>query len=204
MFRTGTTIATLSITIAFAILTSSLFLGVRSQVDERAGLLDGAIPGSIDLFSEFDITPDLSEGARDTLFTWLFITAVLVLLVAFFIVYNTMAIAVSERKKEIGILRAVGFSSGEVLRLFLIEGGFIGLVSWTIGFFFGMPLIVNLAAYLIARGDETFFFVQPVIDPPLLIASLFGSVAFCLLSTYLASYYEIRKAPVESMRGSGI
>ncbi|MDG6225212.1 MAG: FtsX-like permease family protein [Candidatus Thermoplasmatota archaeon] len=200
LFRSLTTVATLSITLAFAILTSSMLLGVTQRIDEDEGLLRGNIPGSIDMFSEFNIDPELSEEARSALLHWMFLTTALVLIVAFFIVYNTMAMSVEERRAEIGVLRAIGFSTAEVLRIFLIEGGMIGIISWTVALFLGMPFIVNLAAYLISKGDGGLFFVQPVIDLPLAALSLAVSVGLCLISTYLASIRRIRKPPVDTMR----
>jgi hypothetical protein len=200
--RSVTTITTISLTIAFLLLTSSLLFGVIAEIqtDEREGLLQGRIPGSLDMFEQFRLTGELSEKSRNSLVNYLLITSLIVFIVAFFILYNTMAISVRERKKEIGILRAVGFSTAEVLKIFLVEGGMIGLISWISALFLGTPLIVNLAAYLIERGDKGLFFVQPVIPFQLVVISLAATMLLALGSTYLATIGPVRSSPVAMMR----
>jgi len=75
----------------------------------------------------------------------------------------------------------------------------MGLISWTVALFLGMPLIVNLGAYMIENGDRGIFFVQPRIDPFLAIASLGITVGLCLVSTYAATRRSVHRRPVESM-----
>jgi ABC-type lipoprotein release transport system permease subunit len=200
--RSLTMIVTISLTVAFLLLTSSLLFGVISEIqaDEREGLLQGRIPGSLDMFEQFQLTGELSEKAKNSLVNYLLITSLIVFIVAFFIMYNTMAISVRERRKEIGILRAVGFSTGEVLKLFLVEGGMIGFISWLSALFLGTPLIVNLAAYMIERGDQGLFFVQPVIPFQLVVLSLIATLVLAIGSTYLATIGPVRSSPVAMMR----
>ena len=201
LFRSVTTIATISITVAFLLLTSSLLFGMINELEEEdKGTFLTDIPGSVDMFEEFQIEAQISDSAKTSLINWLLITSVLVFLVAFFIMYNTMAIAAQERKKEIGVLRSVGYSTNDVMKIFLTEGGFMGLISWVIGFFFGMPLIVNLAAYMIERGEEGFFFVMPYIPVTLVLISLGITIIICTASTYLATIRYVRKPPVDMLR----
>ncbi|MCK5772182.1 MAG: FtsX-like permease family protein [Thermoplasmata archaeon] len=203
LLRTVSMISTLSITIAFLLLISSLYFGMTTELssgDERKGILEGTIPGSLDMYQEFQIDDSIPEEARTTLMNWLFLTSFLIFVVALFIIYNTMAIAVEERRAEIGVLRSVGFSSREVMRIFLAEGAFIGLISWVIAVFLGMPLIVNLSVYLIDRGEQGVFFVQPTIPYELTLLSLVLSVALCLGSTYLATKRSVLMSPVDMLR----
>ncbi len=202
LVRSVVTIATLTITVAFLLLTASLSFGLASEIeggDGKEGLLEGRIPGSIDMFEEFRLNEELPAEVRNSLMHWLFFSTFLVLVVGFFIMYNTMAIAVEERKAEIGILRSVGFSSREVMKLFLAEGAFIGLIAWVTAIFIGTPFIVNLGAYLIERGDRGLFFVQPRIPIELVLISLFMTVGLCLLSTYLAASKAVRRSPIDVM-----
>jgi ABC-type antimicrobial peptide transport system permease subunit len=200
--RTFTTIVTISITVAFLLLTTSLLFGVISEIEgnDKSGLLRGNIPGSVDMFQEFRLDQDLSERAKNSVINYLMFTSLMIFLIAFFIMYNTMAISVRERRKEIGILRAVGYSTKDVLRLFLVEGLMIGVISWIIALFLGTPLIVNLAAYLIERGDGGIFFVQPRIPMGLIALSFLFTIGLTTLSTYLATMKPIRSSPVAMMR----
>ena len=58
---------------------------------------------------------------------------------------GTMSINVLERTREIGVMRAIGASDRAVLWIVLLEGMFIGLVSWLIGALFSFPLSKLLA-----------------------------------------------------------
>jgi putative ABC transport system permease protein len=70
------------------------------------------------------------------------------LLVGMFLIYNTMAFAVAQRRREIGIYRAVGMTQGRVALLFLIEAGLFGIVGGLVGSVAGMVLAQQLIALL--------------------------------------------------------
>jgi putative ABC transport system permease protein len=53
---------------------------------------------------------------------------------------GTMSINVLERTREIGVMRAVGASDGSVLRIVLVEGIFVGLISWFLAALIGYPI----------------------------------------------------------------
>ena len=59
------------------------------------------------------------------------------LLVATIGIANTMVMAIYERTREIGILKAMGASSGEIRQMFMLEAGFIGLIGGVIGLLLG-------------------------------------------------------------------
>jgi len=59
------------------------------------------------------------------------------LLVATIGIANTMVMAIYERTREIGVLKAMGASSGEIRRMFMLEAGFIGLIGGVIGLLLG-------------------------------------------------------------------
>src|SRR4029077_2235706 len=57
------------------------------------------------------------------------ISSAFTLFIGMFIIYNSFAIAVTERRKEIGILRALGATRGQIRGLFLGEGAILGLLG---------------------------------------------------------------------------
>ncbi|HET9870773.1 MAG TPA: FtsX-like permease family protein, partial [bacterium] len=63
--------------------------------------------------------------------------ALVSLLVGAFLVYNSMSIAVLRRLGEIGTLRALGATRGDILRLVLFEAAALGLLGSTAGIFLG-------------------------------------------------------------------
>ncbi len=71
---------------------------------------------------------------------FLAVMAVLIALVGGLGLTGTMSINVLERTREIGVMRAVGASDGSVLRIVLVEGIFVGLISWVLGALLAYPI----------------------------------------------------------------
>ena len=61
------------------------------------------------------------------------ITSMFALFIGMFIIYNTFAIAVTQRRGEIGILRALGATRGQIRTLFLTESAITGLAGTLAG-----------------------------------------------------------------------
>jgi putative ABC transport system permease protein len=72
------------------------------------------------------------------------------LLVGMFLIYNTMAFAVAQRRREIGIYRALGMTERRVAGLFLVEAGLLGLLGGLVGGLGGVWLARGLVS-LVSR-----------------------------------------------------
>jgi putative ABC transport system permease protein len=72
------------------------------------------------------------------------------LLVAALSIANTMLMAIYERTREIGLMKAVGASNQDVMRVFLAESGAIGLLGGMAGIVLG--LLVNIVINLVSRA----------------------------------------------------
>jgi putative ABC transport system permease protein len=57
-----------------------------------------------------------------------------------------MSLNVMERTREIGVLRAVGASDGSLLRMVIVEGVIVGLISWVLALGLSFPLTLALDA----------------------------------------------------------
>jgi putative ABC transport system permease protein len=53
---------------------------------------------------------------------------------------GTMSLNVLERTREIGVMRAIGASDGAILKIVIVEGVLIGLMSWLLGTMLALPL----------------------------------------------------------------
>lgn len=69
------------------------------------------------------------------------VIGVIIFIIIVFSISNTMYMAINERTKEIGTMRALGNSRGDIIRLFLSEGFFIGLTGAAIGVIISVSII---------------------------------------------------------------
>ncbi|MDR2571116.1 MAG: ABC transporter ATP-binding protein/permease [Oscillospiraceae bacterium] len=106
-------------------------------------------------------------------------------------------VSVLERKKEIGILRAVGASKGNIRLVFNAETLIIGFVAGVIGVFatFGIIIIANIILYDLLDIEQ--LVILPFGVPPILVAiSMFLTYIAGLMPASAAA----RKAPVDALR----
>ena len=83
---------------------------------------------------------DNIEYQFNVIVIFLAIMAVLIAMVGGLGLMGTMSINVLERTREIGVMRAVGASDGSIVKIFIVEGVFIGVLSWLIGAVLAFPI----------------------------------------------------------------
>ena len=112
---------------------------------------------------------------------------------------SVLVVSVVQRAKEIGILRAMGTRQGQILRIFLLQGGIVGLLGSLLGSALAL-LCLTLWRLLATNPDGTPLF--PIELPPALVlitaagASLVGVIAALLPARRAA-----RLDPVVAIRG---
>jgi putative ABC transport system permease protein len=122
--------------------------------------------------------------------------------VAFLGIVNTLVMAILERRREIGIMKAVGASDGDVKRIFFVEAGSMGLLGGGVGVALGWMIsrVINLATNLILQQwqvrPENFWYV------PLWL--VVAALAFSVLVSLFAGLYPASRAakldPVQALR----
>jgi putative ABC transport system permease protein len=80
--------------------------------------------------------------------SFLLVMAVVLAIVGGLGLTGTMSINVLERVREIGVMRAIGASDGAVLRLVMVEGLLIGLLSWLVGGMVAFPVSKLLSSQI--------------------------------------------------------
>lgn len=146
---------------------------------------------------------DVINRAMIVMQTMLASVGTLALLVASIGIANTMIMAVYERTKEIGIMKAVGAAPGQIRALFVVEASMIGLLGGVIGTILGwlLGLFLNWLILVILRWQDmdvrgTFFVVSWWL--------VVGALVFAALVGLLAGLYPAARAaklaPLDALR----
>jgi putative ABC transport system permease protein len=118
-----------------------------------------------------------------------------VLLIGSLIVFTTMMASVSERTREIGIFRAIGFRQGHIIQVILLEAVLIGLVAGVLGYLAGVGS-TRLALPYFLQVQE----VKIVWDAVQAISAVLISVAVGLTASIYPALKAARMDPAESLR----
>ncbi|MCL2187544.1 MAG: ABC transporter permease [Defluviitaleaceae bacterium] len=125
------------------------------------------------------------------------------LIAAAFGIINTMMTATYERRREIGILRAMGSRSGIIFRIFVLESGLYGLLGGLLGFFVGFG-VSRIAAPVISRNEFVAVVGTPDTAVAFSVTLLAGVVALSVVIAVAAGLYPAWKAakltPMEAIR----
>ena len=104
---------------------------------------------------------------------------------------NTAALAAMERRREIGVMKAVGVRSGQILRQMLLESGIVGLVGGLIG--------VGLAVIVTVRYSEIMD-LPAGLNPWPILALLALAVGTAIAATLVAAWPASRQRPLDVLR----
>jgi putative ABC transport system permease protein len=89
--------------------------------------------------------------------------AVIALIVGGLSVINTMFMAVSDRIREIGLKKAVGATTGNIMGEFLIEATLMGLIGGLIGYGIGVLVVVIRNVFFPAADGSSLFLITPTL-----------------------------------------
>jgi len=141
----------------------------------------------------------------------MFIILVLIVLVAAFNIISTLIMVVMEKQKDIAILKSMGAPSRGILRIFVIEGGVIGVAGTALGAIVGLGMAFNLDK-IVAFLENSFGF--KILSPDVYYIEKFPSqvnatdvvliVMTAILISLLATLYPAWRAskldPAEALR----
>ncbi len=129
---------------------------------------------------------------------------VIALAMGAFIIFNSFRTAVTERRRDIGLLRAVGASRGTVLATLLVESLLLGLVGTGVGVVLGYALAwLAMAGVQAALGNTIGIqYGTPTFRLPLLALSLLMGTGTALLGGLLPAWGATHVTPLEALRPS--
>lgn len=112
-------------------------------------------------------------------------------------IMNTQYTSVLERTREIGIMKAIGASNIDIMTIFLIEAGTIGLFGGIIGCIFGIGIAKIIEIYASASG---FAMLKAYTSPSLIIFSLLFSFFVGAVSGFAPALRAAKMQPAEALR----
>ena len=113
---------------------------------------------------------------------------------------NTMSIAVRERQQEIGVLKTLGFPSGLVMALILIEALLLGLIGGAIGLMFAGMVIRVLPNLPFGIGDVLRQFPGLGLSPKIVSYGLGAALLLGLLAGFVPALLAYRARITEVLR----
>jgi putative ABC transport system permease protein len=125
------------------------------------------------------------------------------LFVGMYLIYNTVSISVVQRRKEIGILRALGTTRGQVIRLFLAETAAISLLASLLGVALGL-ILAKLSINAVAQTVSSMYGRSSATDLVLSLFSVIRNICIGMVASLVAAAFPARSsahvAPVSAIR----
>ena len=173
-----------------------------SLADCRAAVQQALGPG-------FEVEPPSSRGQHfDALMgaysTATSLTSLFALIVGMFIIYNSFSIAVTQRRSEIGILRALGATQTQIRRLFLMESAAAGMVGSALGVLAGVGMAFALSVYMGTLTEQVVGVAQRVdelaLEPWLILAAVSIGVGTSVVAAWIPARSAARVNPIQALQ----
>jgi lipoprotein-releasing system permease protein len=141
----------------------------------------------------------------------MFLILTLIIIVAAFNIISSLIMLVKDKGRDIAVLRTMGATSGNVLRIFLLCGASVGILGTGIGFLLGMlfcwniegirQLLQSLTGTQLFSPEVYFLSRLPaVVDPNEVTQVVLMGLGLSLLATIYPSWRAARMDPVEALR----
>lgn len=127
----------------------------------------------------------------------------LIVIVAAFNIVSTLTMVVTDKTREIGILRAMGLPARIVRRAFILQGAIIGVVGTTLGTILGLAVARFVDSSKIIDLDPSVYFIDhlPVqVDPKDLVSIIVASILVAMVATFYPARQAANLRPVDAIR----
>jgi putative ABC transport system permease protein len=121
--------------------------------------------------------------------------SIIVLLIGGLIVFTNMMASVNERKREIGIFRAIGFRKSHVVRIIFLEASIVGFIAGIVGYLLGLGVSQIIGPMMTGVKGGSLF-----IDPLLAIGAIFLSSLVGILSSTYPALHASKMDPTTALR----
>jgi putative ABC transport system permease protein len=133
---------------------------------------------------------------------------VVLIMLAMLAIFDTQVLSIFRRKKEMGMLMALGFTRGRVIRLFTLEGALHGVLAAVVAALYGIPFLTWFArqGWALPEGMDSYgFAIGEKLFPVYSAGLVAGTTLLVLVITTIVSFLPTRKIaklkPTEALRG---
>jgi lipoprotein-releasing system permease protein len=135
----------------------------------------------------------------------IFLVLLMMVIAASFNISSNLYVSVLQKYREISILKAIGFTSSDIQKLFSYHGMLLGVLGTVFGIILGLILCLIFTVvqkyFVILPGDVyRIDHIGVEIRPLDMFAIIFSTMAVCLISSLAPAYRGARLEPVEGLR----
>jgi lipoprotein-releasing system permease protein len=169
------------------------------QAERLAAELDGKLPYKLRPWQEIDqsLFRQIERDGQSVRLIVLIIT-----FVAAFNIIVTLTLSVVDRSRQIATLRSLGASRYEIIKVFLIVGGFLGLIGSALGIVLAVVLLQVFSRFELGEL-KAFYFVDRIpvhYDPMLMLAAFGAAVSLALVSALYPAFKATKVSPLVGLK----
>ena len=147
------------------------------------------------------VTPDSYIRSFKNILFYIQVILLSIALISLFVgsigIMNSLFTSVLEREKEIGIMKSIGAKNKDILFIFILESGFIGLIGGILGVILGL-IILFIIKFVLVQIQYDLLIIS--INYIYIIICLLFSFCIGIISGFFPSYIASKKKIVEIMR----
>ncbi len=140
---------------------------------------------------------DTRDETMSSINLFLIAIAAVSLLVGAIGIANTMFTSVLEKTKEIGIMKAIGAKNKDILRIFIINAGLIGLIGGILGVMLGILLSGSMSSMI---SGTVFTRGGTIVSIESIILALTVSISSGIVAGLIPAYQASRLHPVDALK----